>query len=71
MSDSLSETYTEMLANKTISRVEHHFYGVVEISFTDGTTATFSPSGTPPTIFIAVDQKAPKLMAKVHASQPA
>lgn len=49
---SLSEHYTEMLAGKTVQSIEHHRYGDMKVTFTDGTRFSFTPSGSPPTIFV-------------------
>jgi hypothetical protein len=49
---SLSDHYTEMLAGKTVRLIEHHHYGDLKITFTDGTRFSFTPSGAPPTIFV-------------------
>jgi hypothetical protein len=49
----LSDFYTEMLAGKTVRLVEHHYYGDLKIKFIDGTSFTFTPSGSPPTIFVS------------------
>lgn len=50
--DSFSENYTEELVGKTVESVEHRHYGDLTVTFTDGTRFSFTPSGTPPTIFI-------------------
>jgi hypothetical protein len=67
MSD-LDGPYTEMLAGRTVERVEHYRYGAMKVYFTDGGCVLFDSSGQPPTIFLRRVSPQPPLMAQVFRS---
>lgn len=64
-----SDHYTQQLKGKTIESVDHRYYGISRINFTDGTCARLDPSGTPATVFITLAQPLEPLLARVFKSE--
>lgn len=64
---SYDERMTEQLRGKVVVKVETYPYGPTRITFADGTVATFSASGQPPTVrpIVAPGPAPPPLMARV------